>query len=1296
MTSITSDMKRKSGQQAGRSAKKVSAATAQGCVPVTRAPSKDEAAGVDEESNYLMYNSLKPTPRPDVPAADADVFSELGAFDVEPFVLGDSYFKEGHSSTERLVRHQLESFNHFIQFQLHQMVDDLSPVVCHSDVELIPDTFPHAPKYLTEVTVRFSKVRCQLPIMYETDGTSKPMYPNEARLRNFTYASSVTVQVNAHIVVRDKNGVVTRELDSQLDGIQFISDLPVMVNSCLCTLRQTPVAPSSGECEMDPGGYYIVKGSEKVVIAQERKAENRVSCFDASNTKHYLFAAEINSVPDGRCSAPKQAELFILRRNNGHGHPITVAIPKLKPKHHVNLFVLFRAMGVLSDRDICRHILYNVDDIHQADTHEYLMASMHEASDIRTQDEAFKSILGMVNYNNRPFGYGRGYGPDTRTEEEKVRDQLHAVWEKREYTKDLLENGIFLHCRSPQQSLYFLGYMVRRLLNVAMGIERPTNRDSGEEKKVDITGTTILNNVRAHAQRAIKEFQRHLCREIKSGTWRSSSDYSAILTHVNIDSMLRPSTIRNGITRALSRGDFSTKQTSSKDGVAQLLNRVTLMGMLAHLRKINTPTDKQSGEMLEPRKFNNTLHGMVCPAETPESRSVGLVKAMALLAIVTIASDSSSLRELVVPWILSLESSEMAPERAHRATKVFINGAWVGVVVEHSPMDMYRAFKEMKQTGAISIHTSVIFDVGRNEIRLGTEGGRLSWPLLRVRDGKVLLTSAHVDALKRGELCWSDLLTNSRLPESVIEYLDAEETTFQLLTTKNYRETRATVPWIEAQHYKHVTYAEIHPVYTHGLLASAIPFPENNPSTRNIYQTSMAKAAIGTYCTNYEQRMDRSAHILNFPTRKLVDTPAMASLGLDKYPAGEMVTLAVMCMDGYNQEDSQYLNAGSVARGMFLTTMYSTDKDEDKSVVRDEVNRCRPNPLNTRGIRKADDYSRLNVHGVLNKNTEVNKGTVFMSKSTPIKGATVSGVKGDGIRFENHSMVYRGREQAFVQHNYVGRNGEGINVGKTTLRTLRPPVICDKFAPEDAQKGVAGFITPQEDMPFTASGRTPDIIMNPHAFPSRMTYSQLKMTLAGKLMVSLGYYLDGSAFQRPLDMSDLETRLMEHGFESQGYDVLYDAATGHPLPVKIFMGPLFYQRLKHMVEDKVHTRDHGQMMTLTRQPGEGRSRAGGFKFGEMEVHVLWAHGATEAVMDRMFHASDAYGVYVCRACGMMAVGNNGLDNNPNIPALKDFKVYNCRACNNSSDMAYVNIPYSGKLLFQELRTSGIIPRILVE
>lgn len=1289
---------------AGR--KRKAADSIEGAEPAIHRTAGDKSGDRDGEVRRISVSRNIPIQSAGraAPVESIDAFSHLGSFESDPFVISDAYFREGLSKQDPLVRHQLESYNYFIQFQLQQMVEGLNPIVCQSESELIKETYPHDLKYLTEVTVRLSNVRCQLPIMYEIDGSSKPMYPNEARLRNFTYGSNVTVQVDMEVVVRDENCVIVNTFKTRLHDIQLIADLPVMVKSCLCTLVQTPMAKVNDECKIDPGGYFIVKGSEKCVVGQERKAENRVCCFDASNTKHYLYSAEINSVPDGRCSAPKQTEVFVEKRNNGNGHPLTIAIPKLKQNSTVNLFVLFRALGVITDRDIVRYILLDMNTEYKSEAEPFLIASMHEARHIVTKEDAFNEIMSMVNYNNTmPYQFGKNmYGTDERTEEERRRDQAFSEMKKRAYTEELLTEGIFLHCRTHAQCVYYLGYIARRLIDAATGREQVTNRDSGAEKRVDTTGIAILNNVRAHAKRAIKDFQRHVCKEIRLGSWTSSGNYSSIITNVNIYQMLRPNTIRNGIWRALSTGDFSTKQASSKDGVAQLLNRVTIMGTISHLRKTITPTDKKCGEMLSPRKPDNSLYGMICQEDTPDSQLVGLVKSLSLMAVIPIASDSSPLYKLVEGWVICLDSPDMRPERAYRATKVFINGNWVGVIPRENiaagrgAVQMYSAFKTMKQTGAISIHASVIFDVRLNEIRLGTGGGRMAWPLLRVRNGKVLLQKEHVAALASGELKWSDLLTNVRLKESVIEYLDAEETTFQYFTQKNYRETRTEVSSSEARLFQRHTYAEIHPLFAKGILAASIPFSEHNPATRNIYQTSMAKAAIGTYCTNYESRMDRSGFVLNFPSRKIIDSPVMASMGLDAYPSGETITLAVMCFDGYNQEDSQYLNAGSVERGMFLTTVYSTEKNEDKSVVRDEVVRCRPDPSYTRGIRKNDDYSKLNVHGVLNKNTEVVNSTVIMSKSMPINKATASGVNGDGIRMENFSVAYRGRERAFVQHNYVGRNGEGINVGKTTLRTLRPPMMGDKFSPENGQKGVAGFVSAEEDMPFTASGLRPDIIMNPHAFPSRMTFSQLQGTPIATAMMAAGFFADGSPFQKPIPFETIQQILNEHGFESHGYEVMYSGQTGEVIPVKIFTGPVFYQRLKHMVEDKVHSRDHGQMMMLTRQPGEGRSRAGGFKFGEMEVHVLWAHGCAEMMMDRMFHASDAFGVYVCRDCGMMAVGNNGRKKYKAMAKLDGFRVYNCRTCGNSANITYVHLPYACKLLFQELRTAGVVPRIITE
>lgn len=442
----------------------------------------------------------------------------------------------------------------------------------------------------------------------------------------------------------------------------------------------------------------------------------------------------------------------------------------------------------------------------------------------------------------------------------------------------------------------------------------------------------------------------------------------------------------------------------------------------------------------------------------------------------------------------------------------------------------------------------------------------------------------------------------------------------------------------------------------------------------------MGKQAMGVYVTNFDTRMDKTAYVLTYPMRPLVDTRIMNLIQLNRVPSGCQVIVAIMTHSGYNQEDSILFNKGSIDRGLFQATICHTVKDEDKKIHGDEEIRCRPDKTRTKGMRYAN-YDKVNDQGVIPEDTHLENRDVIIAKILPIKDARNDHTK--TIKFEDQSKVYRTTEESYVDKNYIERNGDGYNFCKVRVRTVRKPVIGDKFSSRHGQKGTIGNIIPEEDMPFTKDGVKPDIIINPHAIPSRMTIAQLKETLLGKTLLELGLFGDGTSFG-DLDIKDICKELQKVGYESKGNEILYNGLTGEQLETSVFIGPAFYQRLKHMVSDKMHSRSFGPKVNLTRQPAEGRSRDGGHRFGEMERDCMCSHGAASFTKGRMYDASDAYSVNVCKKCGMIAAYNDSKH------------VHICAQCDNRTDFAYVEIPYACKLLFQELLTMGVAPRIMTE
>ena len=1306
-----------------------------------------------------------------------------------PWNIIESYFRGQH--LDRLVRHQLESYNNFVGYQIIKTIEMFNPVHIASE----QDFDPNSKKYSLEIFVTFENFHIYRPQIHENNGAIKLMFPQEARLRNFTYASAMTIDMNIKYVIRSgPNLENTQTFYKNLPKIH-IGKLPIMLKSNICVLNQYKHFENThtGECKFDAGGYFIINGSEKTVLGQERAAENRVYCFNVSkNNTKYTWMAEIKSVPDFKCISPKQINMMISSKNNGFGNAICIQLPRVKQT--VPLFIVFRALGVISDKEICEKILLNIEDKQNKEMLQSLQASIIEANNYITQEDCIKYITSYVMYT--PINM----------------DKETGTKKKHEFTLDILNNDLFPHCHNMTQKIYFLGYMTHRLLQAAFELIKQDDRDSYINKRVDLTGTLLNNLFRNYFNKLVKDMEKQVVKEINTGSWKSTDDYENIINLTNIYKIIKSTTIENGIRRALSTGDFGIKHTNSnKVGVAQVLNRLTYVSSLSHARRISTPTDK-SGKLVPPRKLHNTSWGFACPAETPEGQSVGIVKNLSYMTHITIHSNSLPLYEYILPNIIQIDSVGIGSTDMYEKVKVFINGAWVGITDE--PEELFLMLKEKKYKGIINIYTSIVFDYRHKEIRVCNDSGRLNRPLLRVKNNNISITKSIIQKLNDHELNWDDLLTSSRINDSVIEYIDPEEQSWSLIATKPnelFKEKSDRV-------YKY-THCEIHPSTIFGILASCIPFPEHNQSPRNTYQCldinetvllsngnkipiknvkindevvcfnpntfetsytkvinhfiiqninpvfqlllnsgrkiiatndhkfmtsngwcelknltlnidyicvlednkiihdkviqihkvsdrlvsditvesenhsfitsggilssncAQAKQAMGVYVTNYENRMDKTAYVLNYPSRPFVDTRIMNMIQLNKIPSGSNVIVAIMTHTGYNQEDSLLFNKGSIDRGLFVTTIYHTEKDEDKQKINgDEEIRCKPDATKTKGM-KIGNYNKVNTKGVIPENTIVENRDIIIAKVTPIKENRNDHTK--VIKYEDQSKIYRTAEETYIDKNYIDRNGEGYNFAKVRLRTVRKPVIGDKFSSRHGQKGTIGNIIPEADMPFTKNGLKPDIIINPHAIPSRMTIGQLKETVLGKVLVELGLFGDGTSFGE-FDVKDICKELLKLGYEANGNELLHNGLTGEQVECSVFMGPVFYQRLKHMVNDKAHSRSNGPMVNLTRQPAEGRSRDGGLRFGEMEKDAMVSHGASRFTRGRMYDASDKYSVFVCKKCGLIASYNDKMH------------IHQCRTCDNRVDFAYVEIPYSCKLIFQELNTMNISPRIITE
>lgn len=1167
----------------------------------------------------------------------------------------ESYF--GVDVKRQLVRCQLESFDYFVEHQMAKTVTMFNPVVVHS-------VDPRAPKM--DISISFTNVQLNRPQIHENNGATTLMFPSEARLRDFTYSAPIYVDMNVkYTVYVDGATEEPRVLHRVFPKVHF-GKLPIMVRSAYCSLThyETLSANSMGECESDCGGYFIIKGSEKVILCQEKASDNVIVCQGISKTaanSKFLATAGVRSTASDVCMSARQVMVCLLSKQNALGHPLVIQAPRMKADTYISIVVLFRAYGVTTDKEICDHIGLGQNEKNWV---SYFGASIMDAQHATTQEEAIECLSSIVKVM---------YSPNS------TREQYLIM--RRKAVEDMLSNEILPHCSTVQEKCYFLGEMVRRLFRAYYVDKEYHDRDTFSFKTVEAAGFLLNTLFRSDINKLVKDLSSGVTKEIINGVWRAKQNYIDIINESNLYKLVKPSIIENGFKRRLASGDFGSRAgKSSKVGVAQVLNRLNSSGStLSHLRRISAAgTSDKNGKLVAPRKLHASTWGFICPPETPEGPSVGIIKSLSVMAFTTLPANMHSvlfyLKELVIPL-----SSLSSPSLVGNAVKVFVNGCWIGIP-SIDARDLYLRLKSLKLSGTINIFTSIVFDIGHLEIRVNTAGGRLVRPLLRIDEttGKLVLTAAMVRELAAKKVTWDDLCLHATFSATAIEYVDVDEQSF-LLIANFPKEVQGNKP-------HQYTHCEIHPSSILGVLAACIPFSDRNQSPRNTYQSAMSKQAIGE--SSSVPRMDKTAYDLIDPQVPLVGTRYSSMFGIEKAPPGCNLNVAIMSYTGYNQEDSLLANQGSIDRGMMDVMVSRTEKDEGKQTTGTDETRCIPNPHTTRGLKFAD-YSKLTSNGVIGINEQVPNRTVIIGKVLPIKSN--SGTAGKGttsvdvgvFKHEDISIMHRTSEIPTVSGVYDGKNGDGYNLVKIMMSVPRKATIGDKFSSRHGQKGTVGQIVPEADMPYTSDGTRMDLIINPHAIPSRMTIGHLIEAFLGKVLVDLGLRGDGTAFSG-LSVDEVSDMLAAMGNESYGNELVYSGITGKQMECAVFMGPTFYQRLKHMVIDKHHSRAYGPMVSLTRQPSEGRSRDGGLRIGEMEKDCIMSHGMSRFAVGRMYYESDKYHLYTCPNCGMTCAYN------------KKMSIYHCRSCNNRTNFSRVNIPYACKLMFQELITMNVVPRMITQ
>ena len=1017
-----------------------------------------------------------------------------------------------------------------------------------------------------------------------------------------------------------------------------IGRLPIMLKSSCCQLRNKSDEElySHDECPYDQGGYFIINGSEKVLIAQERSAGNIVQVFKKKQSPT-PFVAEIRSALEkgSRLISTTTVKLHAKGEvtKGGHGQTIRVNLPYIKDA--VPVAILFRALGVVSDEDILNHICFDKNDSQML---EMLKPCIEDAFLIQEPSTA-------LDYLGRRGNQSGNY-------EKRVR-----------YAKEILQKEFLPHISqeegSESKKAFFLGYIVHRLLQCALGRREEDDRDHFGKKRLDLAGPLMANLFKLMFQKMMKDVSKYLQKVVETGK------------AFNINVAVKASTITNGLKYSLATGNWGDqkKAASAKAGVSQVLNRYTFASTLSHLRRTNTPIGRD-GKIAKPRQLHNTHWGLVCPAETPEGQACGLVKNLSLMCYVTVGSPSAPLLTFLLTRGMEYVE-EFDPSTSPDVTKVFMNGSWVGIIRDanslHQTLRMIRGKNQLLHESV-----SIIRDIRDRELRIFTDAGRICRPLFVVDNdaksthrGSLVLRRHHLEKLKEDREMTVRGMTDQELDDinhgwrglvkaGAIEFLDAEEeeTAMIVMSPEELDEHNqmkygtATATEDNDDPHKRIrskpnpsvseyTHCEIHPSMILGVCASIIPFPDHNQSPRNTYQSAMGKQAMGVCLTNYQLRFDTMNNVLYYPQKPLATTRSMEYLRFRELPAGQNAIVAIACYSGYNQEDSVIMNQSSIDRGLFRSLFYRVYMDSQRKVGIGYMEHFeKPTRADTAKL-KHGTYDKIDMDGIALPGTRVSGDDVIIGKTAPVEAdqaeldqRTKTALKRDV------STTLRSTESGIIDAALLTTNTDGMKFVKVRTRTTKVPQIGDKFASRHGQKGTIGVTYRQEDMPFTREGLTPDLIINPHAIPSRMTIAHLIECLLSKVGSIKGAEGDATPFT-DVTISNISALLRSEGYQSRGFEVMYNGHTGKKLRAQIFLGPTYYQRLRHMVDDKIHARSRGPVQILTRQPLEGRARDGGLRFGEMERDCMIAHGAAAFLKERLFEVSDAYRVHVCEICGLM-------------------------------------------------------------
>lgn len=1123
--------------------------------------------------------------------------------------------------THGLVRFHINSYDHFLQHALPLIVSENSDICTTSSCGRY--------SYIAQWT----NVVVMPPTTKESCGFERKLTPDVARARSLSYSASVVCDL-----VHDKFDNSTTPPTHVFRKVYretVLARIPVMLGSAVCHLRHA--AARQNECLFDGFGYFIVNGSEKTILSQEKLSTNCVFVFESRSPK-FTYYAECRSCHELKLRSTSTILIHATAPSLGFPN-LYVELPFIKT--HVGLRSMFKLLGIDSLEEVLELVQADRDPLVE---HTLRSIFEHDPQADMSRDEVLEWL-------------GKATTETTRERRQK-------------FLSHILSNECFPHMSlrmtagAFRKKAHYLAHMVHRLLRVCHGAEPPDDRDDFKIKRIDGAGVMMSLLFRQHWRSFLRGVSITQARLVEKKT----------IDTCNFGDAVVQKRITAGFRYAFSTGSWGLKNRGGQTGVAQILSRQTTLSAISQLRRINTPISRE-GKMAKPRQLTTSAYGLVCPTETPEGHSCGLVKNLSILChIRTGAPLTRPLAELILGLDEVLVTPLLQATGVQRRVDpaVVINGVIVGYVATAEARTLVDALRRRRRGQSLPFDLSIALE--GNAVRVMSDPGAMLAPM-------VIASEAHrfepaVLDCPPYECLWDRLLRRG-----IIEYLDKVE-------EANMKVALAVTDLSDAA--AGYTHAHLHPSLALSVCASHIPFAEFNQSPRNTYQSAMSKQAVGFATTNVNHRMDTVSHVRMHAQRPLVMTATERMLGTGM-ATGENVVVAIQCFTGFNQEDSVIVSQSAVDRGLFRSFVYRTYKDEEKSVGVGADAEVFENPAQTpdvAGLRQGS-YDKLDAaSGAVELGQTLEAGDCIFGKTIATVDISSETQQSRRIVKRCKSTFLRNDEPCTVDALLSTTSRDGQRMMKLRTRAVRIIQIGDKVASRSGQKGVLGLVLRDDDMPRSDDGITPDLIMNPHAIPSRMTIGQLIEHILSRVSCEEGRLADATPFCGT-DPEKIADALESHGFSRYGQTRMTCGITGEQLTQLVCLGPTFYQKLKHMVTDKIHARSRGPLAFLTRQPVEGRSREGGLRVGEMERDCVISHGAMAVMKDRLMECSDPFKAPVCNSCGLLCEPARDT-----VVGKKEARCRNCGSeCTGVTEKAF---PYAYKLFLQEMMGMHIAPRVRFE